>query len=142
MKKEVIYCQKDLKIISQNKDEIITKAKYGPSKLTRIPLFIDENLAFFVGCIIGDGHLKKDKMQISIELTNRNLIDKIAGICYLLFNRKFNVKAVKLRLGKKQSYNMCIDSKAIYNLLKEVFEIPSGKKKRYSKDSKTYIKFK
>lgn len=127
-KKEVINSQSELNIISENHKEITTKAKYGPSKITRIPLYIDEELVFFVGCIIGDGHLKKSKLQTTIELTNKELITYISKICNNLFNRKFNITAVKLREGKKQSYHICIDSKSIYNLLNKVFEIPIGKK--------------
>ena len=91
-------------------------------------MYINDELAFFVGCIIGDGHLKKSKTQTTIELTNWNLIKHISKLCVSLFNRKFNVTKVKLREGKQQTYHMCIDSKAIYNLLKNVFGIPSGKK--------------
>ena len=120
--------QKELKIISKNNNEIITKAKYGPSKETRIPLYLEEELSFFVATIIGDGHLKKSKFQITIELSDLNLLIYIKNICKSTFNRKFNITPVKIRKGRKQTYNLIIDSKAIYNLLKEVFEIPPGKK--------------
>ena len=127
-KKEAINSQKELKIITKNDREIITKARYGPSKLTKIPLYLKENLVFFVGTIIGDGHLKKNKFQISIELSDNELINYIAKICKNLFDREFNVLPVKLRKGKKQTFTLRIDSKSIYRLLNDVFEIPSGKK--------------
>lgn len=128
MKKDAINSQKDLKIILENNNEIITKAKYGPSKETRIPLYLEEDLSFFVATIIGDGHLKKNKLQITIELSDLNLLLYIRKICESAFNRKFNINSVKRREGRKQMYNLIMDSKAIYNLLKEVFEIPPGKK--------------
>lgn len=128
MKKDAINSQKDLKIILENKNEIITKAKYGPSKETRIPLYLEEDLSFFVATIIGDGHLKKNKLQITIELSDLNLLLYIRKICESTFNRRFNINSIKIREGRKQMYVLIMDSKAIYNLLKEVFEIPPGKK--------------
>jgi len=127
-KKEVIKSQEKLKKIAINNKEIITKAKFGPSKPTRIPLSINEELSFFIAAIIGDGHLKKNKLQISIECSNKRLIMYIKKICKKLFNREFNIHPVKIRKGRKPTFNLIIDSKAIYNLLKEIFEIPSGKK--------------
>ncbi|MBU2616131.1 MAG: hypothetical protein KKC19_03435, partial [Nanoarchaeota archaeon] len=58
---EIINSQKDLKLISKNKTELIVKAKYGPSKETSIPLVLNEELSFFIATIIGDGHLRKGK---------------------------------------------------------------------------------
>lgn len=127
-KRKVMNSQKDLKIISKTKKEIFTKAKYGPSKITRIPLKLSEDLGFLSGVIIGDGHLKISKFQISIELTDRNLINHIKEIFRNLFERNFNVLPVKTRPGKKQSFTLRIDSKSIYKLFQEVFEIPPGKK--------------
>lgn len=139
-KRNVFDSQKELKIISKNNKEFFTKAKFGPSKITRIPLNINEELAFFVGAIIGDGHLKKSKLQISIELSNKNLIKYLRDICKNIFQREFNIIPVKIRKGKIQTFNMCMDSKSIYNLLKAVFEIPSGKKSNIVRVPKYIIK--
>ena len=127
-KKAVLDSQKELKIISKDNDFILTKAKYGPSKLTKIPFCLDENLAFFVAAIIGDGHLKKSKLQISIELTDKKLLSFLKIICQNIFDRDFNIRSIKIREGRKPSFAMVIDSKSIYNFLRDVFEIPSGKK--------------
>ncbi len=124
----ILHFQKELKILSKNNSEIFTKANFGPSKKTRIPLIIDEELSFFVATIIGDGHLRRDKFQISIELSNKELINYIQNICLILFKRKFNINITKLREGKKQTYRIIISNKAIYNLLNIVFNIPRGKK--------------
>ena len=127
-KEKTLLSQKDLKTISKNNLRIITKAHYGPSKPTTIPLILNKELAFFVAAIIGDGHIKKNKLQISFECTNLALISYLQEICKEIFKRKFNITKVKLREGKKPSSNLLIDSKAIYNLLTDVFEIPPGKK--------------
>src|SRR3989304_7384828 len=127
-KRDVIHSQKELNIISKTNKEIVTKAKYGPSKLTKIPLNLSRELVFLVGAIIGDGHLKKDKFQISIELSNYKLIRNIQQICKSLFNREFNINKVKKRENKKQTFSLLMDSKSISRLFEKVFEIPNGKK--------------
>lgn len=127
-KERIIKSQEGLKVILKEKERIITKANFGPSKETTIPFILNEEIAFFVGAIIGDGHLKKSKFQVVIECTNRQLIEYIQLICKRNFWREFNVRKVKLREGKQQSFAIGMDSKSIYNLLKEVFEIPIGKK--------------
>ncbi len=126
--KDVLDSQKDLRLISREKDKIITKAKYGPSKPTQIPLKLSEDLSFFIASIIGDGHLKKDKFQISIELSDKLLLNKLNKICKDLFGREFNIHPIKLRNNKKPTSAIYMDSKQIYNLLNKVFEIPVGKK--------------
>ena len=127
-KKKVINSQNDLKIIKRTKERLEVIAKRGPSKKTTIPLKIEEKMAFLCGTIIGDGHLKKKKLQITLENTNLKLIDAIKGITKELFNRKFKYTLRKKRKNKKQSWEIRIDSKAIYNLMLIVFKIPSGKK--------------
>lgn len=117
-----------MRIIKEADKYLISRARLGPSKNTTIPLELDEELAFFVAAIIGDGHLKKSKLQIAIELSNERLIKYIQKICKQIFNREFDICPIKLRKGKKQSWCIYMDSKAIYNLLNKVFSIPIGKK--------------
>ncbi len=127
-KKEILLSQKELNLLKKTKDYLIVKAKFGPSKETRIPLKLNEELSFFVAAIIGDGHLKKSKLQISIELTNKELIKHIQRACLKIFKRNFNIHQTKPREGKKSSSYIAMDSKAIYSLLNKVFEIPIGRK--------------
>jgi intein/homing endonuclease len=127
-KEVIIHSQKTLDFIKEDKDSIIVKAKFGPSKVTRIPLLLEENLAFFVATVIGDGHLKKSKYQVCIELADKSLLEKIQNICELLFNRNFDIKPVIKRPNKKRTYRLYIDSKAIYNLLNLAFLVQIGKK--------------
>ena len=128
IQKEVLDSQRELKTIKTNKWGIITKARFGPSKETKIPFLLNEELSFFAATIIGDGHLRKSKLQITIELSNRELIEYIKETCIKIFNRNFNIYPVKQREGRKQTYHMLMDSKAIYSLLNKVFEIPVGNK--------------
>ena len=128
IKKRIIESQKNLKTINENIDGIIVKAKFGPSKETKIPFELCEKLSFLAGAIIGDGHLKKSKFQITIELSNKNLLNYIKEICKDLFNRDFNIYPIKKRKGRKQTYAIRMDSKAIHSLFNKTFEIPSGSK--------------
>jgi len=127
-KQSAINSQKDLKTITKTRDCLITKAKYGPSKETIIPLKITKELSFIVATIIGDGHLRKSKKQILIELTDINLLKQIQIYCIQIFNRKFSINPVKQRINRKPSWQIPMDSKAIYNLFNQTFEIPIGKK--------------
>ena|SRR3989344_81065 len=127
-RQEVIKSQENLKIISKNNKAIITKARFGPSKPTRIPFVFDEELSFFVAAIIGDGHLRKNKCQISIELSDEKLLKYLQKICNEKFDRIFNIHLIKKRKGRKQMFYLIIDSKAIYEFLNKLFEIPFGSK--------------
>lgn len=135
----VISSQKELNILSKNNNYLITQAKYGPSRQTKIPLIINKKLAFFVGAIIGDGHLRKSKFQTTIELTNKDLLNLLKDICFELFNRSFNISKEIIRENRKNSWVLIIDSKSIYLLLKDVFEIPCGKKSSIVKVPKFII---
>jgi intein/homing endonuclease len=127
--KELIKLYKDeMNIINSDVRGLTVKARRGPSKETRIPLYVNENLSFFVATIIGDGHIKKDKEQTSIELSNKNLIELIRHNCFIIFERKFNICMIKRREGKKQTFTIYMDSKGIRLLLNHKFSIPRGKK--------------
>lgn len=127
-KNDVIISQEGLETISKTNKEIYVRAKFGPSQITRMPLLIDEKLSFFVATIIGDGHLRKEKLQTSIECSNKQLIEDIRNICKNLFNKEFNIHTIKIRKGRKQTFSLVMGCKSIYNLLNRVFEIPYGKK--------------
>lgn len=124
----IIESQRELNIIYKNNRKLITKAKFGPSKRTEIPLEINEEISLLASSIIGDGHLKRSKFQITLEATNPNLPKMIQKICLNQFNRNFNITPVKPRIGKKDTTNIRIDSKSIYCFLNKALEIPIGKK--------------
>jgi len=44
-------------IVKKSSKYIKVKAKTGPSKITKIPLYFNEELAFLIGIILGDGHV-------------------------------------------------------------------------------------
>lgn len=83
-------------------------------------------MACFIAAIIGDGHLRKHKLQIVLVGFNKNLINNFKILSQKLFGRDFNV--VHWMERGKERYRLTMDSKAIYLLLNEVFEVQSGKK--------------
>ena len=115
-----------MRIISLDKKNIYLQAKYGPSKIVKIPLKISEDLACFVAIIIGDGHLRKNKFTTSIEISNKELLIILSKVISELFDIKPVVKKVKKRDGKTQTYHLTIYSKAVQELLNIVFEIQKG----------------
>jgi DNA-binding transcriptional regulator WhiA len=124
----VMSSQQQLNIISKNDNSLLVKAKYGPSKETKIPLILNEKLSFFVATVIGDGHIKKDKLQIVIELTNYKLLKEITNIVKDLFDREIKIHTRASELNRRESFVIYIDGKAIYELLNKSFGISRGKK--------------
>ena len=123
IRKNVLDSQQGLKILEENENSILVKAGFGPSKETIVPFILSEELAFFVGAIIGDGHLTKNKNRISIELSDKGLIKYVKKICKNIFNRDFSILLVKRREGRMQTYVININSKAIYSLLNNVYSL-------------------
>ena len=130
------------KWIEDNKD-LITEGNFDLGAAAKR---IEDEGMIYIEQIIGNGNLKKSKIQITIKLSDLNLLNHIKEICKTIFNREFNINPIKIREGRKQIYVLIMDSKAIYNLLKEVFGIPPGKKSHivcvptYIKNSKDKIK--
>jgi hypothetical protein len=128
LRSNILESQKDLIILEKDSNSVFTIAKFGPSKRTKIPLRLSKDLAFLIGAIIGDGHLRKSKYQIIIELTDKDLLQEIVNIFNNIFERTFNLREVKERPNKKKSWQIAVDGKSIFNLFNKVFEIPAGKK--------------
>lgn len=102
--------------------------KMGHVGIVKIPLLLTPNLAFLAGCIIGDGHLGKNKFRISIELTSHKILSMILEKFNRIFKLKLKIFEVKRRSGKSKSWRIKFQCKAIWLLFNNVFEIPSGKK--------------
>jgi type IV secretory pathway ATPase VirB11/archaellum biosynthesis ATPase len=87
----------------------------GSQKKIRIPFFVDENLAYLAGILISDGHLSKNRIDISCySFLLENKIKKI-------FNQLFKKKVT----GSERIY---ISNKFLPFFFNRVFQIPIGKK--------------
>ena len=93
--------------------------------------FINESLCCYTGLIIGDGHIKKDKKRLSIELIDLDLIREIEKLTYSLFMIKPSIYKINdKRPNRKRRYLLQIDNSAIHAFLHQVIGIPKGNKSK------------
>src|SRR3989344_6101148 len=119
---------KDMKII-EKENLFLIKARYGPSDYIKIYKKLSNELVCFVGFVLGDGNLGKVLKRVTIELTDKDLINKIRNLLFYLFNKKININMrIDKRKNRQLRFYININSKAIYLLLNKIFKIPIGKK--------------
>jgi|WetSurMetagenome_2_1015567.scaffolds.fasta_scaffold465984_2 hypothetical protein len=56
-KKSVLLLSDRMRLLRKDNKNIYVQARFGPSKVTKLPLRISEDLSCLIGVIIGDGHL-------------------------------------------------------------------------------------
>ena len=130
---KVLNLGKSMRIISLEKDSLNVQSRYGPSKIVKLPLKINPDLSCFIAVVIGDGHLSKEKFRTTIESSNKELLEVLSSIINKLFSMNTNIKEIKKRERKKQTYHLSAYSKAVQELLSLVFNIPRGKKSDFVK---------
>lgn len=102
----------------------------------KIPTEINEDLAEFIGIMVGDGHIGRYlpinskysyvhyQIEISGNIKDRNYyMGYVNNLIFRVFNIKFNFKERK----KDSSSILRKDSKAIYHFLSKVIGIPQRK---------------
>ena len=120
---------KNYKISNESKTHFKIKSITGPSRLVKIPKELDENLAIFVGMILGDGHLDKNKKRISLDSTDLRLIRAFKALIEINFDFKIKIKKYQdKRPNRKLRYYTYTDNSAIYTLLNKVYNVPASKK--------------
>tara|TARA_Y100000310_G_scaffold250395_1_gene256596 strand:+ start:304 stop:1026 length:723 start_codon:yes stop_codon:yes gene_type:complete len=129
MKEQIKRELSNIKFLKETKGKILTKATTGPSKIVRIPTEMTEELACFIGIILGDGTLNKSKKRITLELINKELIQGIARLTNKIFayNPRIFSRQDK-RPNRKEGHYFYIDNSSIHQYLNKVFKIPAGKK--------------
>ena len=125
---EAINNNKNILVIREAKNHIFCRPKFGSKKIIGIPLSITPNLTFLAGVIMGDGHLRKDKFGISIEMISKTILTLVQQNFEKVFLFNVKIKRKKERIGKKQSWKIEFKSKVIWLLFNRLFEIPFGKK--------------
>lgn len=86
----------------------------------RIIPFISQDLAYFTGVVIGDGHLYNNRIVISAD--KRFIKDILSPFCKKLFK-------IKIITRKIESWYITeINSRPLVWFLRDIFEIPIGRK--------------
>lgn len=130
-KNEVLFLSDRMRLIKIDKKNIYVQARYGPSKIIKLPLRINENLSCLIALIIGDGHLSKYKFRTSIESSSKELLSTMQKMVESLFDANTPIKKVKERVGRKRTYHLSIYSKAIQELFNLIFGILRGNKSNF-----------
>lgn len=130
----------NIKIISESNVDFILKATTGPSKLVKIPKLWTKSLAFLLGIFLGDGHLMNNRKRISLELTNRELLNSVRLMLKEVFNFDVIIRARNPRQANwKKLYYIYVDSSAIFQFFEQL-GIPKGNKSRTVKVPNVILK--
>jgi len=92
----------------------------------RMPHEMDYNLAYLLGAILGDGHIRGDSDRISFEVSEKWLTKKFIQKVANVFNHKLNLNT-RLDRGKTR-YLANFDNKPAVRLFTKFLEVPKGKK--------------
>ncbi|MEK6948182.1 MAG: LAGLIDADG family homing endonuclease [Nanoarchaeota archaeon] len=118
------------RLVKEDEKYIYVKGTRGVPKIVKISKVLTHDMYFLAGVILGDGHLKKDKTRISIELTDKEKLQSINK----MFELTFGLQSIRIhpirdkRENRKLRFLSYIDSAPIYHLFHEIFQIPRGKK--------------
>ncbi len=113
------------------------------SKNLNKELVLDEDMAYLIGTIVGDGHISNNTKsktdlskdyQITIELTNCEYLKEIESLFKEFINTKSTTYSLKKREGKQQSWVFRFRNKEVYLYLTKAIGIPCG-----SKTSKLFV---
>lgn len=119
---------KNILILSRNENKIFCRPVFGSKRLISVPTTVSPELAFLSGIIIGDGHLRKSKFGILIEMTSKHILSIVRKKFKKIFSLKAKIKLINKRKNKKQSWKIEFKSKVIWLLFNKLFDIPCGKK--------------
>ena len=107
------------------------------SKNLNKDLVLDEDMAYLIGVIIGDGHISNNTKsktdlskdyQINIELTNYDYLKEVELLFKKFVKTKSATHPLKKREGKKQSWVFRVRNKELYLYLTKIIGIPCGSK--------------
>ncbi len=122
------------------KNKILYLSTHASSHKVKIPE-LNPDIAYFVGYVSGDGHLKSYRMSKKWEIiieswTDLNELKILNDILYKNFGIKGSISKNKTRKG----WRLFINSKIIYRVLTNIFNMPAGNKSSIIIDVPTIIK--
>lgn len=119
----------NLKVVKLDRNNVHIRPIKGSTNITKIPLKITTDLAFFIGIVMGDGHITKRKYRISLDTTKPDFARKFSRLLNKTFD--INVRYILIldkRKNRKLRYRFDINNKPICLILTDIFKIPKGKK--------------
>ena len=89
-------------------------------KAIRVPSIVDEEMASFLGYLLGDGHLSRVKRQVGLTTGDADQAEAFSSLAGSLFGLQ-----ARLRLDGTR-WRVALYSEALSDFLQDAFEIPSG----------------
>lgn len=109
-----------------------------------LPSKLDENLAYFLGLLITDGHIVFDEVHKKYKVMIFSSYDKERKILIQLIKELFNynpkIRAKKYGFNKLTNYEIYMTSKKLAEFLTKKLKIPSGSKSRIARVPRYFFK--
>ena len=91
-----------------------------------LPKNITTDLAYLIGLIQGDGHLKTNERRIGLTMKDKGMI---SYVCKILEEHFSYSPTIYKKIDKKMLWEIVINSLVIFEFLRINFDLPIGKKK-------------
>ncbi|MBI5222884.1 hypothetical protein HY990_00525 [Candidatus Micrarchaeota archaeon] len=101
-----------------------TLSTHSKNQKTRVPKVISPKLAYLMGWMVGDGHLKKSHNYL-VKLSEKST-DQLNFVLKPLFKELFDINVPIFR-RYKNGYALQVGSKPIYRFFKNVLQLKTGK---------------
>ena len=92
----------------------------------KLPRRLNSDLAYLIGFIQGDGHLKTREKRVGLSINNFELLEKINVLINSLFDYTPNMHRKK---DKKLLFDVIINSIVVYEFVRINFDLSIGRKK-------------
>ncbi len=116
----------------KREDILIFHPSHKSSYSIHLPFEINKKLCYLAGVIYGDGHLKKGKNRVIVELANRDFILILKRIFKTQFKAKPIIREIEdKRPNRKTRFMLEINSKIVKNFFHHVFNVPIGSKDEF-----------
>lgn len=115
-------------LLENYNSEKIKLRKRGATHFIYFPTHLTEELAEFLGYVMGDGHLDKEGGYVDISTENLEVEERVVELTRNLFNLEVSIQKDKRRQNLKK---LTISSTTLTYIVHQVFGIPLGKKGKF-----------
>ncbi len=104
----------------------------------------DDNLAYFLGLLITDGHIaydkKRENYKVAIYTSYPEEKDMLVRLIYKIFKYKACISKREFKYSTRPNFEVRINSKTLAESLMNGYDIPGGKKSLIIRLPKTIVK--